>query len=75
MLLLLLQTMFGPQVSIAVQDPSYPAYVDSAVIAGTTGRHNGSGYDNIQYMACQPENGFFPDLSQVLVCLSEECMT
>ena len=61
----LLQMMFGARVSVAVQDPSYPVYVDSSVILGMTGGHNGSGYDNIQYMACRPENNFFPDLSQV----------
>jgi len=32
-----LQLVFGSNVTIAVQDPSYPAYVDSSVIVGQTG--------------------------------------
>ena len=40
-------------------------YVDSSVIMGMTGGHNGTGFDNIQYMVCRPENNFFPDLSKV----------
>ncbi|KAI8546483.1 hypothetical protein RHMOL_Rhmol07G0121400 [Rhododendron molle] len=61
-----LQVLFGSDVTMAVQDPSYPAYVDSGVIMGQTGRYqNNVGYGNIEYMKCTPENGFFPDLSSV----------
>ncbi|XP_028779081.1 LL-diaminopimelate aminotransferase, chloroplastic [Neltuma alba] len=60
-----LQMMFGSNVTIAVQDPSYPAYVDSSVIMGQTGQYlkDAEKYGNIEYMRCTPENGFFPDLS------------
>ena len=47
------------------QDPSYPVYVDSSVIMGMTGGHNGTGFDGIEYMLCSADNGFFPDLSKV----------
>lgn len=47
------------------QDPSYPVYVDSSVILGMTGTHNGTGFDGIEYMLCRPENDFFPDLAKV----------
>ena len=59
-----LQMMFGREVSIAVQDPSYPVYVDSAVIQGQTGGFDEGRrqYEGIVYMPCTPENGFFPDL-------------
>ncbi|KAF3550611.1 hypothetical protein DY000_02010049 [Brassica cretica] len=62
-----LQVMFGSNVTVAVQDPSYPAYVDSSVIMGQTGQYNTDvqKYGNIEYMRCTPENGFFPDLSTV----------
>ncbi|GJQ12645.1 hypothetical protein GpartN1_g4436.t1 [Galdieria partita] len=60
-----LQMMFGSGVDIAVQDPSYPVYVDSAVIVGQTGTKNGSFYENICYMTCLPENNFFPQLDKV----------
>lgn len=56
--------MFGAGVSVAVQNPSYPVYVDSSVILGMTGGYNGTGFDNIEYLVCRPETDFFPDLSQ-----------
>lgn len=51
-----IQTLFGSDVSIAVQDPSYPVYVDGSLIHGV---------DNIHFMPCTPDNRFFPDLSRV----------
>ncbi|XP_044508248.1 LL-diaminopimelate aminotransferase, chloroplastic-like [Mangifera indica] len=62
-----LQVVFGSHVTMAVQDPSYPAYVDSSVIMGQTGEFekNEEKYGKIEYMRCSPENGFFPDLSTV----------
>ncbi|XP_009619211.1 LL-diaminopimelate aminotransferase, chloroplastic [Nicotiana tomentosiformis] len=62
-----LQVLFGSNVTMAVQDPSYPAYVDSSVIMGQTGQFQKDveKYGNIAYMRCTPENGFFPDLSSV----------
>ena len=58
-----LQQMFGPQVVSAVQDPSYPVYVDTSVMLGQTGTINEETrqYENIVYMPCTPENQFFPD--------------
>ncbi|KAJ4976966.1 hypothetical protein NE237_002072 [Protea cynaroides] len=62
-----LQMLFGSNATMAVQDPSYPAYVDSSVIMGQTGQFQKAveKYENIEYMRCSPENGFFPDLSIV----------
>jgi hypothetical protein len=40
-------------------------YVDSSVIMGMTGGHDGTGFQGIQYMVCRPDNDFFPDLSKV----------
>lgn len=51
-----LQALFGNQVSIAVQDPAYPVYVEGSIIQGVK---------NIHYMACLPENHFFPDLQNL----------
>ncbi len=61
-----LQMMLGGETTIAVQDPSYPVYVDSAVIIGQTGAFNEATrqFEKIVYMPCTPENGFFPDLSR-----------
>ena len=68
-----LQMIFSPDVRIAVQDPSYPAYVDSSVISGKTGMYDDTKqqYRNIVYMPCKPENDFFPDL-EALNSLSED---
>ncbi|EEC74679.1 hypothetical protein OsI_10370 [Oryza sativa Indica Group] len=61
-----LQTLFGPNVTIAVQDPTFPGYVDNGVIMGQTGKADDGGrYAGIEYMRCAPENAFFPDLSRV----------
>jgi LL-diaminopimelate aminotransferase len=50
-----------------LQDPSYPVYVDSTVMAGNTGEYDDakSGFEGMTYMSCLPDNGFFPDLSKV----------
>ncbi|KAI5071058.1 hypothetical protein GOP47_0013309 [Adiantum capillus-veneris] len=61
------QLLFGPKVSVAVQDPCFPVYVDTSVIVGQTGGfldhlHQ---YNNVAYMRCTPENSFFPDLSLI----------
>jgi len=62
-----LQQMFGPGVVSAVQDPSYPVYVDTSVMMGQTGGQNAETgqYDNIVYMPCTAENDFFPDLASL----------
>jgi len=51
-----LQMLFGSDVSIAVQNPSYPVYIDGSLIQGV---------EKIFFMPCLPENDFFPDLSAV----------
>ncbi|KAK7853208.1 probable LL-diaminopimelate aminotransferase, chloroplastic isoform X1 [Quercus suber] len=60
-----LQLLLGSNVSMAVQDPSFPAYIDCGVIVGRAGNYQEKTgtYDNIVYMKCGPENNFFPDLS------------
>ncbi|XVF44725.1 hypothetical protein PTKIN_Ptkin02bG0147200 [Pterospermum kingtungense] len=59
-----LQLLLGSKVTIAVQDPSFPAYIDSSVIIGQAGDFldKTGKYQNIEYMQCGPENNFFPDL-------------
>jgi LL-diaminopimelate aminotransferase len=61
-----MQLMFGADVQIAVQDPSYPVYVDGSVIIGATGDYDRSAgqFAKITYLRCAPENDFFPDLSK-----------
>jgi LL-diaminopimelate aminotransferase len=60
-----LQALFGAGTKIAVQDPSYPVYVDGSVLAGAAGGWEGSGYAGITYLPCTAENNFFPNLSLI----------
>jgi LL-diaminopimelate aminotransferase len=61
-----IQLLFGPNVSIAVQDPSYPVYVDGSVIMGATGNYdsNTTHFGNIEYLTCNSKNNFFPNLEE-----------
>ena len=59
-----IQSIFAQNSTIAVQDPAYPVYVDSNVIAGRTGSAKGVTYDGIIYMPCTAENDFFPELPE-----------
>lgn len=58
-----LQQMFGSEVVSAVQDPSYPVYVDTSVMMGQTGDldEETKQYDKIVYMPCRAPT-FFPDM-------------
>ena len=57
-----IQSIFGEGSVIAFQDPAYPVYVDSNVIAGRSGPYDpGEGlYSGFIYMRCSEENGFIP---------------
>lgn len=59
-----LQILFGSGASLAVQDPSYPVYVDTGVILGQTAAYDAPSrkYQGISYMPCLPTNDFFPHL-------------
>ncbi len=59
-----IQSIFGPDNVVAVQDPAYPVYVDTNVMAGRTESFNTvtGQYAGIVYMPCHEHNGFFPDL-------------
>lgn len=61
-----LQVLFGNEVTIAVQDPSYPVYVDTGVILGQTMHYDAPSrkYQGISYLPCCSSNGFFPYFSQ-----------
>ncbi|MBJ7449325.1 MAG: LL-diaminopimelate aminotransferase [Parachlamydiales bacterium] len=61
------QMLFGAQHTLAVQDPSYPAYVDNGVIMGQTGTFDADKkiYKKIVPLAMRPDNNFFCDLSTI----------
>ncbi|MHC6204607.1 LL-diaminopimelate aminotransferase [Breznakiellaceae bacterium SP9] len=60
-----LQLLFGAGVPVAVQDPSYPVYVDGSVLSGAAGPWQGAGYSGISYLACSAANEYFPDLDKL----------
>ena len=47
-----LSELFGSNNRVAILDPSYPAYVDSSVMAGR----------EIEFLPCVAQNGFVPEL-------------
>src|SRR3989338_7207959 len=62
-----LQLLFGNDAVVAVQDPTYPVYIDSSVMYGKTGNYNEkkNQFGTVVYMPCTPENNFFPDLRRI----------
>ena len=70
-----IQTIFGPENVVAVQDPAYPVYVDTNVMAGRTESFNTvtGQYAGIVYMPCHEHNGFFPELPSEKVDLIYLC--
>lgn len=57
-----IQKIFENNMKVAIQDPSYPVYIDSLVINGIAGKKTGSVYNNLIYLKGSPENGFIPQL-------------
>ena len=54
--------LFGPDVKIAVAEPGYPVYVDANVLAGRGGQPVDGRWSNLEYLECNPENDFLPEL-------------
>ena len=46
-----LQTLFGKDLSIALQDPTYPVYLEGSIVQGI---------ETIHLLPCLPDNNFFP---------------
>ena len=58
-----IQTIFAADSVIALQDPAYPVYVDTNVIAGRGSKLGDDGlFEGFVYMPCTEANGFAPDL-------------
>lgn len=68
-----IQSIFSADAVVAVQDPVYPVYVDSAVIGGKTSGYKNSRHGGIVYMDCTEDNGFFPELPNQTVDLIYLC--
>jgi LL-diaminopimelate aminotransferase len=57
-----IQEIFAQEVSVAIPDPVYPAYIDTNVMAGRTGFFRDGRYDGITYLEGKRENGYIPSL-------------
>ena len=70
-----IQSIFGAENIIAVQDPAYPVYVDTNVTAGRSGEFDKQKglYHGFVYMPCHERNGFFPDLPKEKVDIIYLC--
>lgn len=56
-----IQSIFGLNNVVAIADPVYPAYLDTTVISGKTGRCVNGKYEGLVYMECNEKNGFIPN--------------
>ena len=56
------QELFAQDVRIALQDPVYPVYLDTNVMAGRSGTYQNGRYDGLVYLPCTHENHFVPQL-------------
>jgi len=68
-----IQEIFAQDIKIAIPDPVYPAYLDTNVMAGRTGRFNNGRYENVHYLEGTRENGFIPGLPEIPVDLIYLC--
>ncbi len=56
------QELFSQDSVIALQDPVYPVYLDTNVMAGRSGEFDQGRFGRIVYLPCTQENGFVPAL-------------
>ena len=56
------QELFSHKARVALQDPVYPVYLDTNVMAGRSGAFKGGQFERIIYLPCTRENHFAPDL-------------
>jgi len=68
-----IQSIFSQESTVAIQDPAYPVYVDTNVIAGRTGQNENGLYKKIIYMPCVESNEFFPKTPKEKVDLIYLC--
>ena len=56
------QELFSQESVVALQDPVYPVYLDTNVMAGRSGAFENGRFEKIVYLPCTEENGFVPQL-------------
>ena len=56
------QELFAPSCKVALQNPVYPVYLDTNVMAGRTGSFENGRFGGVIYLPCTEENNFIPQL-------------
>lgn len=67
------QELFPATARVAIQDPVYPVYLDTNVMAGRTGGLKNGKYEGVVYLPCTQENHFIPDFPTEKVDLVYLC--
>lgn len=67
------QELFAADITIALPDPVYPAYLDTNVMAGRTGVFAEGRYSGLHYLDGTRENGFVPPIPNQPVDLIYLC--
>lgn len=67
------QELFASDIQVAVQDPVYPVYVDTNVMAGRTGPARDGQYEGLTYLYAGFENDFIPEPPEEAVDLIYLC--
>lgn len=55
-----LEDIFSSDAKIAIADPGYPVYLDTAVMSGRAGELKDGKWSDIVYLECDANNGFKP---------------
>jgi len=59
------QELFSSTAKVALQNPVYPVYLDTNVMAGRTSAFENGQYGNVIYLPCTEENRFIPQVPDV----------
>lgn len=59
------QELFAPSCTVALQNPVYPVYLDTNVMAGRSGSFENGQFSGIIYLPCTEETNFAPQLAKV----------
>lgn len=65
--------LFDKENKIAITDPVYPAYLDTNVMSGRSGKFNKGKYDKVTYLKVNSENEFIPQLPKEKVDMIYLC--
>jgi LL-diaminopimelate aminotransferase len=68
-----IQELFADDIRVALQDPGYPVYLDTNVMAGRTGGFKDGRYSGIVYLESTSANQFIPELPSEPVDLIYLC--